>query len=328
MVLNLLLLLPTAGGLPGGCGKLGAEPNSTPIADSLANGVTSGGQDGGGVVDTQGLVLMLPAEKEGVASVDGSLEGCAVVLAGGAEPSSTPIAGVFANGVTSGGQDGGSVFGAGTQSLGPRLSVGKKAARRKFRRQQRKAQALADSAPEDRPLTFCAYNIAGLGRKGSREDTRVNWLKSMHHDVIFIGELQRNHEHLGAEDKLFIPGGFVPKADKGAGVGLLLSDRAAQRVDGQGNDGPRVAWVRLKGSFTDLFCIVTYIPWHGCPNADAGETWAIIQKIIDTEVRESDCVIIGGDLNGRVGRNSGVSTVHGTNAANHTSKVSGRYTQV
>ena len=47
--------------------------------------------------------------------------------------------------------------------------------------------------------------------------------------------------------------------------------------------------MRLKGSFTDLFCIVTYIPYLGCPNADAGETWAIVQKVIDSEVRESDC---------------------------------------
>ena len=51
--------------------------------------------------------------------------------------------------------------------------------------------------------------------------------------------------------------------DRAAGVGIILSHTAEQKVMMFGSTGERVCFVRLKGPVCNLFVVTTYMPHRG-----------------------------------------------------------------
>eukprot|EP01048_Picozoa_sp_COSAG05_P024377 COSAG05_NODE_5705_length_1111_cov_1.909091_1_plen_145_part_01 len=86
-------------------------------------------------------------------------------------------------------------------------------------------------------------------------------------DVLGVTETHWNEKHLGWEKDAkgrFLCGAKPAEGDPAAGVGLVLSFEAAQRLTAWGTcDGGRIIWARFKGAFHDLFVVNTYVPHRG-----------------------------------------------------------------
>jgi exonuclease III len=119
--------------------------------------------------------------------------------------------------------------------------------------------------------------------------------------VLALQELRR--DLTGWRSQRLLVGGAPPENDSASGVALVLSDRAAQRVECRGeNEGSRIVWVRLRGCIHDLVIIGVYIPHHARLEPARSETLAEVQALAKALCTSSDCLIIMGDFNSRMAR--------------------------
>ena len=90
--------------------------------------------------------------------------------------------------------------------------------------------------------------------------------------------------------------------DRAAGVGILLSPAAEQKVLTFGSVGERVCYVRLQGPVCNLFIVATYMPHRGrvCPSQD--DAIADLHEALKL-APPKDCMILLGDLNEQLGAN-------------------------
>ena len=92
--------------------------------------------------------------------------------------------------------------------------------------------------------------------------------------------------------------------DKAAGVGLVLSPETARKLTAWGTcEGGRVIWARLHGVFHDLLVVNAYIPHRGRKAPPFMEdTMDQVADLVREKRKASDCVVIMGDVNGRLQR--------------------------
>ena len=149
-----------------------------------------------------------------------------------------------------------------------------------------------------KPLTFATQNTCGFS------NLTLQNLLELDLDVIAATEMHGNHENL--RSYRFIPGEVVPKSDKATGTGFILSERAAEQVTHRGTKGLRISWIRLKGVSYDFFVVATYIPYRNKKHAPyCDDVIGDVQTLLSSEhVKSSDCVIVLGDFNGRLARNT------------------------
>ena len=84
--------------------------------------------------------------------------------------------------------------------------------------------------------------------------------------------------------------------DKAAGVAIMLSKRAQQKVQDFGSEGERVCYVRLKGPTTNLFIIAAYIPHRARVAPCQDDTLHDVESVL-RRVPQGDCICILGDFN-------------------------------
>ena len=140
---------------------------------------------------------------------------------------------------------------------------------------------------------------------------RFDYCKSLGYDVLAVTELWRTQNKFQTSDKGFIVGEAkidketeeprFPK-DKAAGVGIILSQAAQQKVLSFGSVGERVCFVRLKGPVCNLFIVATYFPHRGrvCPGQ--GDTTEDLHEALK-QAQANDCIVLLGDLNEQLGPN-------------------------
>ena len=137
---------------------------------------------------------------------------------------------------------------------------------------------------------------------------RVQYCRTLGYDVLALTELWHNQAKFQSKDKSFIVA--EPKKikkgkrkgkvrfpnDKAAGVTIMLSKRAQQKVQDFGSEGERVCYVRLKGPTTSLFIIAAYIPHRArtapCQDDTLHDVGAVLRR-----VPQGDCICILGDFN-------------------------------
>ena len=138
---------------------------------------------------------------------------------------------------------------------------------------------------------------------------RFQYCKNLGYDVLAITELWRNQSRFQTKSTRFIistpkiqtkgpdKGKIRFPKDKAAGVGILLSPRAQQKLLSFGSEGERVCWVRLKGPVCNLFTIAVYLPHRGRVQPNQDDTLRDLEAVLSREVAPGDCVCIMGDLN-------------------------------
>ena len=134
---------------------------------------------------------------------------------------------------------------------------------------------------------------------------RYNYCKHMGYDVLAVTELWRCQEKFTNRTNEFTTsatvkdknGNLVNKQDPAAGVGILLSHRAQQKVLGTGNNGSeRICWVRLKGPVCNLFIVAVYMPHSSRVQPAQADTLTELD-VICKQAKQGDCIVVLGDLN-------------------------------
>ena len=102
---------------------------------------------------------------------------------------------------------------------------------------------------------------------------RFQYCTSLQYDILAITELWRNQTKFQTRSQKFIVSApripkTIPKGpkkgkirfpdDKAAGVGLILSQRIANKVTAFGSEGERICWARIRGPVCHLFLIAIY----------------------------------------------------------------------
>ena len=132
---------------------------------------------------------------------------------------------------------------------------------------------------------------------------RFNYCKSLNLDVLVLTELWRTQNKFTTARKNFITsepiqteeGIRFPK-DRAAGVGIILSDTAEQKVESFGSQGERLCWVRLRGPACNLFIIAVYLPHRGRVQPSQDDTIRDLQVVLK-KVPSHDCICIMDDFN-------------------------------
>ena len=152
-----------------------------------------------------------------------------------------------------------------------------------------------------------------IGTWNTRSLTRERfaYCKSLGYDVLVVTELWRTQEKFQTRDKAFIVGqaqidketeqARFPK-DKAAGVGILLSKAAQQKLLSFGSISERVCYARLEGPVCNILYVGTYLPHRGrvCPDQD--DTIADLHEALK-KAQPGDCIVLMGDLNEQLGPN-------------------------
>ena len=137
---------------------------------------------------------------------------------------------------------------------------------------------------------------------------RLQYCKKLGFDILALTELWRNQTKYLSKSVRFTTSSpklntkgpnkgemRFPK-DKAAGVGILLSVRAQNKLMDFGSEGERVCYVRLKGPVCNLFVIAVYLPHRGRVQPNQDDTLRDLETVL-AKVPKRDCVCIMGDLN-------------------------------
>ena len=140
---------------------------------------------------------------------------------------------------------------------------------------------------------------------------RFDYCQSLSYDVLAVTELWRTGSKFQSNNKAFVVGEAkidketeevrFPK-DRAAGVGILLSQAAEQKVLSFGSTGERVCFVRLEGPVCNLFIVATYLPHRGRVNPNQDDTIADLHEALKKAL-PNDCIVLLGDLNEQLGPN-------------------------
>ena len=133
---------------------------------------------------------------------------------------------------------------------------------------------------------------------------RFNYCKSLHYDVLAITELWRNQQKFQDNSTAFIVGEAktgndgAPRFpnDRAAGVGILLSATAQQKVMAHGSTSERVCFVRLEGPVCNLFIVACYLPHRGRTAPSQDDTICDLHTALK-KAGSKDCIVLLGDFN-------------------------------
>ena len=137
---------------------------------------------------------------------------------------------------------------------------------------------------------------------------RYNYCRTLGYDVLALTELWHNQSKFQTKDKSFIisepklvkkgkrKGQVRFPEDRAAGVAIMLSKRATEKVKDFGSEGERVCYVRLKGPVTNIFVIAVYVPHRGRASPCQDDTLHDLENVL-RRVPTGDCVCILGDFN-------------------------------
>lgn len=99
--------------------------------------------------------------------------------------------------------------------------------------------------------------------------------------------------------------------EKRNGIGIILSEDLKSRVVEVNRKSDRILWIRMALEEFDLNVFSVYAPQSGCDEEEKDYFWSSLQEEFE-KVQEEERCVIGGDLNGHVGRGFNViSRIHG-----------------
>ena len=139
----------------------------------------------------------------------------------------------------------------------------------------------------------------------SMTKNRFDFCKGLKYDVLAITELWRSApkftingscQWTHSKPELNSDGSVKFPDDRAAGVGILLSNRAAKICISHGSPCERVTWVRLKGPVVDIVVIATCMSHRARANPSQHDTANSLIELLTT-IPHNDCVIVLGDLN-------------------------------
>ena len=88
---------------------------------------------------------------------------------------------------------------------------------------------------------------------------------------------------------------------------MLFSDRIAESVIHRDCRGPRIVYARIRASPCNLFVVCIYVPRSAIQNPSQSDTLAELDSLL-IRAPHHDCMIVLGDFNAKLPRNSGKQT--------------------
>ena len=88
---------------------------------------------------------------------------------------------------------------------------------------------------------------------------------------------------------------------------MLFSDRIAESLIHSGCCGPRIVYARIKATPRNLFVVCVYVAHSARQNPSQSDTLADLDSLL-IKAPQHDCVIVLGDFNAKLHRNSGKQT--------------------
>ena len=92
--------------------------------------------------------------------------------------------------------------------------------------------------------------------------------------------------------------------DKAAGCMLKLSPRASKLLVLSGHMGSRITYVKLRGTVTNLWVFCVYLPHAARTSPSHEDTLREVEKLCRTLPQRRDCIMVMGDLNAKLARNT------------------------
>jgi hypothetical protein len=124
-------------------------------------------------------------------------------------------------------------------------------------------------------------------------------LEDVQADVTALTELHGNQ--VGRVCERVIVSDAPGPGDSAAGAAIVLSSRASRRVLASGAESSRVVWCRLEGMYFNQFIIGAYVAHKGRQAPNQQDVWNDIRKCA-RRAKKGDCLVLLGDMNGRLAR--------------------------
>ena len=148
-------------------------------------------------------------------------------------------------------------------------------------------------------LSDAANLLLGTWNCGGLSNLKNNLVLENDLDIVCLTE---THEWCD-DDPLTIYSDIPSKQDKWSGVAMLLSKRIHKYVMHHGTIGSRIVYCRLRGLSCNIFVIGVYIPQKMRKSPDQNDTYNQLESLL-SKIGQRDCVMIMGDFNSRLRRDT------------------------
>lgn len=160
-------------------------------------------------------------------------------------------------------------------------------------------------------MRFGTLNVGSMTGRGR---AIADLMKERKVDVLCVQETRwtgNKAKELGDGFKLIYGGANNEKRN---GIGIILSKDLKDLVTEVNRRNDRIMWVRLSLDEFPVNIFSVYAPQTGCPEEEKEQFWSDLQEELE-KVDESERCIVGGDMNGHIGKgNDVINRIHGGNA--------------
>ena len=141
------------------------------------------------------------------------------------------------------------------------------------------------------------WNVGSLTGRGME---LVDCMKRRRIDILCIQETRwrgSGAKALGDDYKLLYSGG----KEKKKGVGIIVGEDIKERIIEVSRKSDRLIMVKLLLEKKVVSVISGYAPQPGCSDEEKDEFWVDFEEIV-LRVPDTESLVVGGDLNGHIGK--------------------------
>ena len=142
-------------------------------------------------------------------------------------------------------------------------------------------------------LSMATWNCGGLSK------VKKDILMKSNLDIVCLTE---THEWRD-QDPSVIYSDAPAKSDKFSGTALIVNRRLSSYIITSGSVGSRIVYCRLRGNSCNIFIVGVYIPQKLRKKPDQADTYAQLEALL-LKVQQRDCIVLMGDFNSRLPRDS------------------------
>ena len=177
-----------------------------------------------------------------------------------------------------------------------------------LRQNKQKIQTDTDNNRKDcnrkLPITLGTWNVRSLHQAGKLENV-LQEMSRMNIDVLGVAETFYD----GAGDfEATLPATkenfriiYSGSDKKRKGVAFILAGASKTAVQSHQAVSDRIVCIRLKAKPVDMLVVQVYAPTNDSPESEVEEFYEQLDSVMKSHKKYKDCVVIMGDLNGKVG---------------------------
>lgn len=158
-------------------------------------------------------------------------------------------------------------------------------------------------------LTFGTWNIRTMMQAGKMEEIALE-LSKLKFDIVVLQELRWKGEGIIQKKDFILYYSGTPERSGQKGIGFWVSKRMKEKVLGFEPVNGRISKLRIKVKYSNLSLVCVYAPIED--NEDETELFYHMLERVCDRVNRYDTLIVLGDFNAKVGKESFIKTVAGS----------------